>query len=159
MWNRLLEKSGFTEKDNSGKNERYLMSTQTNRKYFRTEFSKYDNELAKYLMNQRTPLDRVYRDWSDEYLDKEYAKGVKYLLVFDRGKDPKQPEKNKQLEEKITESDRLSPEKVQEDIPGDEEKFIKMLNHPKVREALFQIKRKEYDRLKRNKNQRTPVSG
>ncbi len=95
-WNGLLEKSGFTERDNSGKekkNKRHLMATHANRKYFRSEFSKYDNELAKYLMNQRTPLDRVYRDWSDEYLDKEYAKGVGYLLVFEKGEDPEQIEK------------------------------------------------------------------
>ena len=54
MWNRLLEKSGYAKKDNTGKYPRNLMSTHTNRKMFRNEFSKYNNDLATYLMNQRT---------------------------------------------------------------------------------------------------------
>ncbi len=57
------------------------------------------------------------------------------------------------------ENGRLSPEKVQTDSPGDEEKLIKMLSHPKVREVIFQIREKEYDRLKRNKNQRRLALG
>ncbi len=82
MWNRLLEKSGYAKKDRTGKYPRNLMGTHTLRKMFRNEFSKYNNDLATYLMNQRTGLDRKYRDWSDEYLDQEYAKGVQYLMVF-----------------------------------------------------------------------------
>lgn len=82
MWNRLLRKSKYEDKDKTGKYERNLMSTHVLRKYFRNEFSKYSNDLAAYLMNQRTGLDRKYRDWSDEYLDQEYAKGVSNVLVF-----------------------------------------------------------------------------
>lgn len=82
MWNNLLRKSNFAKKDKTGKYERNLMSTHTLRKFFRNEVSKYDNQLAAYLMNQRTALDRKYRDWNDDYLDQEYAKGVQYLMVF-----------------------------------------------------------------------------
>jgi len=81
MWNRLLERAGFTGEDTSGKYARHLMSTHTLRKFFRNELSKYDNGLAQYLMNQRTGLDKRYRDYTDEYLDQEYAKGVRYLIL------------------------------------------------------------------------------
>ena len=67
MWNTLLRKSGFAKKDKSGKYERALMSTHSLRRYFRNEFSKYNNDLASYLMNQRTGLDRKYRDWNNGY--------------------------------------------------------------------------------------------
>jgi len=86
MWNRLLKKSGYAKKDRSGKYPRCLMGTHTLRKFFRNEFSKAEvenaNDLAKYLMTQRTGLDRKYREWSDEYLDKQYSKGVEKLFVF-----------------------------------------------------------------------------
>ena len=82
MWNRMLKNSGLAKKDNSGKYPRHLMGTHSLRKYFRNEFSKYDNGVAQYLMNQRTGLDRKYRLWTDEYLDQEYSKGVEHLFVF-----------------------------------------------------------------------------
>ena len=82
MWNRLLKKAGYTKKDKTGKYPRFLMGTHTLRKYFRNEFSKYSNDLAAYLMNQRTGLDRKYREWTDKYLDEEYSKGVENVLVF-----------------------------------------------------------------------------
>lgn len=82
MWNRILKQSGYAKKDKNGKYPRNLMGTHSLRRYFRNEFSKYNNNLAAYLMNQRTGLDRKYRDWSDEYLDEQYARGVDHLLVF-----------------------------------------------------------------------------
>ena len=82
MWNRLLKKAGYIKTDRSGKYPRFLMGTHTLRKYFRNEFSKYSNDLAAYLMNQRTGLDRKYREWTDKYLDEEYSKGVENVLVF-----------------------------------------------------------------------------
>jgi integrase len=82
MWNRLLKKSGYTKKDNNGMYPRHLMGTHTLRKFFRNEFSKYDNDLATYLMNQRSRLDRTYRQWADEYLDEKYSEGVQHLMVF-----------------------------------------------------------------------------
>jgi len=82
LWNRLLEKSGFNEKDSSTKYNRYKMGVHSLRKYFRSQFSKYNNDLAKYLMNQRDILDKTYREWSDDYLDEHYAKGVNHLLVY-----------------------------------------------------------------------------
>jgi integrase len=84
MWNNLLKKAQFMDKDNSGKYERFKMGTHSLRKFFINEFSKHNNDLAKYLANQRTKLDKKYRDWSDEYLDEQYAQGVKHLLIFDR---------------------------------------------------------------------------
>ena len=82
MWNRMLKNSGLAKKDKHGKYPRNLMGTHSLRKYFRNEFSKYNNDIASYLMNQRTGLDRKYRDWTDEYLDQEYSKGVDHLFVF-----------------------------------------------------------------------------
>ncbi len=100
MWNTLLKKAQYTDKDDSGKYKRHMMSTHSNRKYFINEFSKYNNDLAKYLANQRTNLDKKYRDWTDEYLDEQYAQGVKHLLVFEReSTDEKLKEKDKKIEE------------------------------------------------------------
>jgi len=84
MWNTLLKKAQFSDRDDSGKYKRHMMGTHSLRKYFINEFSKYNNDLARYLANQRTNLDRKYRDWTDEYLDEQYAQGVKYLLVNER---------------------------------------------------------------------------
>lgn len=102
MWNRLLEKSRYAKKDATGKYKRNLMGTHSLRKAFRSEFSKYDNDLAAYLMNQRTGLDRKYRDWSDEYLDQEYAKGVHHLMVFQSNVTD---ERINDLDEKLAEKD------------------------------------------------------
>lgn len=102
MWNRLLEKSRYAKKDKTGKYPRNLMGTHSLRKAFRSEFSKHDNDLAAYLMNQRTGLDRKYRDWSDEYLDQEYAKGVQYLMVFQSNVTD---ERINDLDEKLAEKD------------------------------------------------------
>jgi integrase len=108
MWNRLLKKSKYTDKDKTGKYERNKMGTHTLRKYFRNEFSKYNNDLAAYLMNQRTGLDRKYRDWSDEYLDQEYCKGVSNVLVFQSNvTDERLTDLNDEVKELKTENEKL----------------------------------------------------
>jgi len=108
MWNRLLIKSGYAKKDKSGKYERNLMGTHTLRKYFRNEFSKYDNDLATYLMNQRSRLDKTYRQWTDDYLDQEYGKGVEHLFVFQSNvTDKKVMDLQDQLNEKDSQIQKL----------------------------------------------------
>jgi len=105
IWNRLLIKSKYIDKDDSVKLPRYKMTTHVLRKFFRVQFSKYNNDLAKYLMNQRTELDKVYREYDDDYLDQEYAKGVEHLFIYETTpqdvKDIKERlnEKGKEIEE------------------------------------------------------------
>ena len=132
MWNRLLEKSRYAKKDKTGKYPRNLMGTHSLRKAFRSEFSKYDNDLAAYLMNQRTGLDRKYRDWSDEYLDQEYAKGVQYLMVF---------------QSNVTD-ERLND--VQEKLTGLEEENLKLQKDvDSLRMELLEVKLKQVQELQR----------
>ena len=80
IWNRLLDKAGYGDKDSQ--TNRRKMGTHALRRFFRTQFGKYNGDWAKYFMNQRSALDRAYEDYSDEELDKEYAKGVKHLFIY-----------------------------------------------------------------------------
>jgi len=80
IWNRLLDKAGYGDKDTQ--TNRRKMGTHALRRFFRTQYGKYNGDWAKYFMNQRNTLDRTYEDYSDEELDKQYTKGVKHLFIY-----------------------------------------------------------------------------
>lgn len=129
IWNTLLEKSEYDDKDCNGKVDRNKMGTHSLRRYFRQQFSKYDNDLAKYFMNQRGELDKIYRNYDDDYLDGEYEKGLKYLVVFEK------PMDTTHIQEEIT------------DLRGENQKLQKNVND--MRMELLEVKFKQVQELQR----------
>jgi len=99
IWNELLAKAGYDEKNDSGIHKRNVHSL---RRVFRTQYGKYNNDLAEYFMNHISELDRVYDLKDDEWLDQEYGKGLRYLTIFETVMDESDRIKdiNKQMKEK-----------------------------------------------------------
>lgn len=125
IWNTLLEKSEYDEKDHNGKVDRNKMGTHSLRRFFRQQFSKYNNDLAKYFMNQRGELDKIYRNYDDDYLDKEYEKGLKYLVVFEK------PMDTTHIQEEIT------------DLRGENQKQQKEINDLRMELLAVKLERVE----------------
>jgi len=84
MFKDALEKANLDLKDTSSNYiERDKIHPHCLRKYFVTQFSKYNNDLAKYLANQeRTELDKIYNKKTIDELAGEYEKGLQHLLIF-----------------------------------------------------------------------------
>jgi len=104
IWNQMLEKSGYTEKDNSSLQIRYKRNVHTLRKYFRTNFGLYNDDLAEYFLNHVSELKRTYDHKPKEWLDQEYYNGCKYLSIFEAPMDTS--EQLQDLNEKLTEKDK-----------------------------------------------------
>jgi len=115
IWNTMLKKSGYDETDKSSKVkiynkktgkyyklERYKRNVHSLRKFFRTNFSKYNKNLAVYFMNQISDLEETYDHKSEEWLDQEYMNGSQYLAVF---------ESTQEYSEKIQDMDNRMAEK------------------------------------------------
>jgi len=64
------------------------MTTHCLKRYFITNFSKANfgnnEQWTDYFAEHRTDLDRRYKDYDENFIDERYAKGVPYLLVYER---------------------------------------------------------------------------
>lgn len=103
IWNRMLEKSGYNEIDDSGLQERYKRNVHSLRSYFRTNYGLYNDNLAEYFINHISELKKTYDHKPKEWLDQEYLNGCKYLTVFEIPQDTS--EKIQGLNEKLDEKD------------------------------------------------------
>jgi len=85
-WKCALKKAGLYKLDeNTG---RCTMTTHCLKRYFITNFSKANfgnnEQWTDYFAEHRTDLDRRYKDYDENFIDERYAKGVPYLLVYER---------------------------------------------------------------------------
>jgi len=100
MWNRICGKAGYSEKDETtGRRKVHIHSL---RKFFRTQLSRFDRDIAEKLMGHEGYLTREYFRISDEELAEKYLEGCQHLLVFERPMTPQEAqEKIKSMEQKI----------------------------------------------------------
>lgn len=112
-WIDLLEKAKYIEKNviskGIAKGERHKRNVHSLRKVFRTQYGKYNKDLAEYFMNHVSELERIYDDKSEEWLDQEYGKGLRYLTIFETVMDESDRIKriNKNLKDVTDENKRL----------------------------------------------------
>jgi integrase/recombinase XerD len=80
IWNGLIEKAGYNEKDR--RTGRYTVHVHGLRKYFRTRFSRHNRDVAEILMGHEGYLGG-YRKFTQDELKEEYLQGMNHLLVFE----------------------------------------------------------------------------
>jgi integrase len=85
IWNRLLEKAGLDQKDE--RMGRHKVIVHGLRKYFRTNFSRHNSDIAELLMGHEGYLSSAYLRFTEEELKQEYLKGSNHLLVFETAVD------------------------------------------------------------------------
>ncbi|MEO5350852.1 MAG: tyrosine-type recombinase/integrase [Magnetococcus sp. YQC-3] len=143
IWNRMLKKSKYEEKDTSGLDERLKRNVHSLRKFFRTNFSKYNKNLAVYFMNQISDLEETYDHKTEEWIDEEYLTGSQYLAIFESPQD--HSEKLNKLAEQNEEKDKQIQD-MQSKL-SDMEKQIQILlkieEHDKLLEQLNGKKKKK----------------
>ena len=82
IWNNLLEKSGYNEKDKKLKKDRYVYHVYMLKKFFKTHFSRYDWELAELLMGHTVYLSPNYHRLTENELREHYKEGEKNISIF-----------------------------------------------------------------------------
>jgi integrase len=99
-WKCALKKAGLYTLDENTK--RCTMTTHCLKRFFKTQFSKANfgnnEQWADYFCEHLSDLDRRYKDYSEEYKDEIYSKGVQYLLVYEKAYDTDLRVKNLQKE-------------------------------------------------------------
>jgi integrase len=85
-WKCALKKAKLYKiDDNTG---RCTMTTHCLKRFFITNFSKANfgnnEQWADYFAEHRSDLDRRYKDYDENYIDEKYAKGVPFLLIYER---------------------------------------------------------------------------
>ena len=85
-WKCALKKAKLYKKDdNTG---RCTMTTHCLKRFFITNFSKANfgnnEQWANYFAEHRSDLDRRYKDYDENYIDEQYAKGVPFLLIYEK---------------------------------------------------------------------------
>ena len=88
-WKCALKKAKRYRRDeNTG---RATMTTHSLKRFFKTNFSKANfgnnEQWADYFSDHISDLDRRYKDYDEKYIDEQYSKGVKYLLVYEKSYD------------------------------------------------------------------------
>lgn len=84
-WWRLLKKARYTEKDEQ--TGFYVYHLYTLRKFFRTEFGKYDRDLCDFLMGHKHYLTENYWRKTEEDVQKEYLEGMNHIMIFETSVD------------------------------------------------------------------------
>jgi len=103
IWNTMLKKSGYDEIDDSGLRNRYKRNIHSLRKFFLTNYSKYNKNLAVFFMNQVSELEQTYDYKTEEWLDQEYMAGSHFLAIFESPQE--QSEKLQELDMQLNEKD------------------------------------------------------
>ncbi len=126
IWNRLIRKANFDNRDKNTKRRTYHIHGL--RKFFRTQFSKQDRDVAELLMGHEGYLTREYLRYTEEDLKQIYLKGVKYLYIFDRPlSDIEQQREIEKLKQQVTDYQRIMEhDKLQQQI--DFENYQKMVD-------------------------------
>ena len=93
IWAGLITKAEMNEKfkfpgkiRGESKNltvERYMIHPHCLRKMFRTYMSKHNRDIAELNMGHEGYLDTAYLRFSEEELEKEYLKGMKYVSIYE----------------------------------------------------------------------------
>lgn len=86
MWNNLITKAGFDERDKkNGKGRRHLMTPHKLRKRFKSQLSNASVpfEIVEALMGHEEGISAVYRRYSPDQLKQWYLKGEPSLLIFE----------------------------------------------------------------------------
>lgn len=97
-WDRLLEKAGLDQKDE--RTHRHKIGPHGLRKFFRSNFSKHNGDIAEVLMGHEGYCSGTYLKFTEEQLRQEYLKGMKHLLVFETSIDSEELKSmQQQLEE------------------------------------------------------------
>jgi integrase len=82
MWDRLIKKSGFSERDTSTNRRKYHIHSL--RKYFRTRLaSEIPVDIVESLLGHEGYLTGAYRRYSMDQLGDFYKKGMHALMVFE----------------------------------------------------------------------------
>jgi len=80
MWERLVTKAGMDER--CDETRRLLLHPHSLRKYFITQFSKHNKDMAELLAGHKGYLGGAYERTPEEDRRKAYLEGVNHLLVF-----------------------------------------------------------------------------
>lgn len=162
-WNKLLERSGFIERD--GATGDYTLHLYTLRKFFETRISKVVPEpYVKYMMGHSGYMNDVYRKYNDNLeiqkeIGEEYVKGMHRLQIYEIPANQDEIDKMKdqldQLQEQMlsllefqkrTTSTQIETEngaliEMQENIPNDV--ILKAYNDEKERKKKSRIHRRK----------------
>jgi integrase len=80
-WNNLLTKAKLNKTDTNTKYHKLRLHTL--RKAFRTQFSKYNHDIAEILLGHEGYLNISYARFTEDELKEEYLKASKYLKVYE----------------------------------------------------------------------------
>ncbi len=81
-WKCALKKAKLWKFDNN--TGRCTMTTHCLKRFFKSNFDRGNKEWTDYFAEHRSDLDRRYRDYDADVIDEQYAKGVPYLLVYEK---------------------------------------------------------------------------
>ena len=105
-WNRLLERTGLTQKDRSTTQVRYKIHPHVTRKFFRTVMpEKISVDVTEYLLGHEEGLTAVYRRYGDDKrkLAELYKEGMGKVTIFETDPEDIQEfkeEMSKEMDEK-----------------------------------------------------------
>lgn len=140
FWNKLIEKAGLDPKD--VRTGRHMVTIQGLRKFFRTNFSRHNRDIAEVLMGHEGYLLSTYLRFTEEELKQEYLKGMKHLLIFETAVDS---EELKSLQTELEETKRQlieSNKKIDLISSG-------LLKNPEFRTEIMNMMADELERLQR----------
>jgi len=134
LWNNLLEKADLDGKDTL--TDRRLVHPHSLRKYFRTQMSRQNRDIAEVLMGHEGYLG-TYRQFTEEELKEEYLEGMKYLYVFQ------------------TSTDSAKIKELQDELDKTKEKLDKinagLLSDPEFRTQMMNMMAEEWEKLQQEK--------
>lgn len=107
-WNRLLEKTGLTEKDRSTTQDRFKIHPHVTRKFFRTVMpEKISVDVTEYLLGHEEGLTAIYRRYGDDKrkLGELYKDGMSKVTIFETDPEDIQVFKE-ETEKKLVEKDK-----------------------------------------------------
>lgn len=96
IWNSLLEKSEYLERDE--RTDRRVYHVHGLRKYFRSRLSKHDRDIAELLMGHKGYLSENYLRLTPDEVKKAYQDGMQHLMIYETSVDS---ERVDNLEDKL----------------------------------------------------------
>lgn len=119
--------------------------------YFRTNFGKYDPDMAKYLMGHQDALTIAYVNMSEAERRQRYKKGQGHVLVFETSVDT---ERVDNMEEQLTEKDKeiFHLKKELKEVKSEMGNFQNLLDDPQFKMNMMSMIAKQFEKLEQEKN-------
>jgi len=130
IWNNLLAKADLDDLET--RNGRHLIHIHGLRKFFRTQMSKQNRDIAELLMGHEGYLATAYLRFTPDEVKQQYLEGMKNLYIFER------PIEDSERVKELQKEYQAEINKLQEQL-ADQQQKLQQLTKPEVIEALLSV--------------------